>query len=984
MLVNVKGRDQSLMSLVVAKKSTKDKTGKTTRASVHGVGKPSQNVHSNPQTSAPQQQLICPCDGNCPRCEEGEIDLQGQSDLKPPQAIAQWIEAQECQKGLIQVRFGKVAKGEIEVEKAGDAYTITPQAIPLSHPLFSQLREIDAKLTPSLIIQAAPELTGYISLGGLGEITPNNALIGHLKRTPGLIGLAGFDLSQLPRISNRLVGGRLILGLGGEISLGNAFSGTFSLELINENVTFEGSANVDVKGLASGTLELNRSEEGLITGKAVVGLQFKNLSGSVDVAWDGQAITGAGKVGYQGEKFSGEVVLHLMERSKAEQLAAEKKAAAEEVAAPPAKKTKRKPKKDDYVVFGEGNLTFAFTDWLNGTAQAIIDPKGHLTIIGEITPQKEFELFPQKDYNKDLFKIEARASYGIPVVGNIFIYANISMDAFAKLGPAKFYNIIIKGTYSTDPKKSKDFSIQGSLNISAAAGLRLRGEGGAGLEILAHDIKAGAGINAIAAIRGYAEATPVIGYREKAKEGEDKKGEFFIRGDLEIAAQPFLGLSGDLFVEIDAPWWSPVPDKKWTWPLGGKEWPIGGNFGINALVDYVFGSGQPPALDFKPVDFSADKFMTDLFSDKAKPKSGEAEQKGTWKEKNSEDAEPPPKKGKEGDAKVGKPPKRHPTEPRVKPGGAKKRVRPAEPNIRTAEGKMVKEYQEEAAKKGKKPEITETKAKKEFSERGKVTEEIKAEKGEQEGRIKGIKVLNQALRYKEETGISFNELNAILKKIKKRKEFGFRDLYARKENKEWVIYGGMSPAEEIRRIAVILGEEAPEIKALHEIEVPVDEKGEPPSISETWEKAYGLRPIISKTWKPKWYTDPKTKTPLLDLTGFTLNVVKQFPILMNYQSPLDKQNRSNRERMQDEIGPIFKDGTTIELHHVNQDFFGDVMEMSVEYHQKHGNPHIHPFKLDPAYDSWRGLNGYYNGTIRSFDSIYNSLRRKYWRERAKG
>lgn len=763
------------MSLVAAKKSTMDQKEKRTRTSVHDVGKPSQHAQSNPQISASQKQLICPCDGSCPRCEVGEIDLQGQSALKPPQAIAQWIEAQECQQGIVKVRFGKIAKGEVEVEKAGDVYTIKPQAIPLRHPLFCQFGENNAKLIPSLIIQAAPELTGYISLGGLGEITPKNALIGHLKRVPGLIGLAGFDLSQVPSISNRLAGGQLILGLGGEISLGNAFSGTFSLGLIDENVTFEGSANVDIKRLASGKLELKRSEEGLITGRAAIGLQFKNISGSVDVAWDGQAITGQGKVGYQGEKFSGEVILHLMERRKAEQLAAEKKAAAEEVTAPPAKKTKRKPEKDDYVVFGQGNLTFAFTDWLNGTAHVIIDPEGHLTVIGEITPQKEFELFPQKDYTKDLFKVEARASYGIPVVGNIFIFANIGMDAFAKLGPAKFYNIIIKGTYSTDPKTSKDFSIQGSLNISAAAGLRLRGEGGVGLEILAHDIKAGAGINAIAAIRGYAEATPVIGYREKTKEGEDKKGEFFIRGDLELAAQPFLGLSGDLFVEIDAPWWSPVPDKKWTWPLGGKEWPLGGNFGIIASVDYVFGSGQPPALDFKPVDFSADKFMTDLFNDKAKPKSGEAEQEGTWKEKNSEDAEPPPKKGKEGDAKVGKPPKRPPAEPKVKPGGPKKRVRPAEPLARTAEGKTVKEYQEEAEKRRKELETTEPEAKKpEVKELRKETakeEDIikeTARKTHDEELQKGLAALKAVTERYAEDGASEEEVAAGVKAVRRK------------------------------------------------------------------------------------------------------------------------------------------------------------------------------------------------------------------------
>ena len=71
------------------------------------------------------------------------------------------------------------------------------------------------------------------------------------------------------------------------------------------------------------------------------------------------------------------------------------------------------------------------------------------------------------------------------------------------------------------------------------------------------------------------------------------RGTINIRGDLAIAAQPFLGLSGDLFVEIGAPWWSPVPDKKWTWPLGNKEWPIGGSFGIGATTILLVALNSP-------------------------------------------------------------------------------------------------------------------------------------------------------------------------------------------------------------------------------------------------------------------------------------------------------------------------------------------------------------------------------------------------------
>ncbi len=412
-------------------------------------------------------------------------------------------------------------------------------------------------------------------------------------------------------------------------------------------------------------------------------------------------MTGKGTVGYQGEKLFGSLLLIMMEEQQAKQLEAQKKAP-DKAAAKPASATKgRKAKKAKYVVFGEGNLDFAFTPWLTGTANVILDPKGHITIIGKIEPQKEFKLFEPKDYNKEFFKLEPRISYGIRPILSIGIFGSLSVGAFAKL-EGKLYKIAVEGTYSTDPEKSKDFSIRGTLNISAAAGLKVRGELGAVLEILGHDVKAGAGLDCIAGVRGYAEATPVIGYREKkAAEAEDKKGEFFIRGDVEVAAQAFLALRGDLFVEVDAPWWSPVPDKKWTWPLGSKEYPLGRSFGLKASVDYVFGSGQWPAVELQPVEFSADKFVSDLYADKAKGKSGEKKAPGAWKEKNSKDAAPPPKEGNKGTAERGKSPKQPPAQPTVKPGGPKKKVKPAPDNAVTAEGKKVKEYKKEAAKKGK-------------------------------------------------------------------------------------------------------------------------------------------------------------------------------------------------------------------------------------------------------------------------------------------
>ena len=635
----------------------------------------------------------------------GVLEIKGMSEFKPPAPIAEFLDTRKT--STITARFGSLAQGTIEVRTVSKGkYRIRKQPLSLNHPALARVTEFAPSLTPALNIgvDESNRVSGEVALAAGQKV---ERISQHIQKMPEILGLSGFTLGTLPTITNTIEGGNLHLGLKGvPIKLGSAFSGKFDLDVIDTAVSFNGNVAIAVKGLANGTLNLQRAHNGLITGQAAVGLTLpKNLSGNVEVAWDGVSITGIGKVGYRGEKFSGEVTLQMMEKNQAESLAKAKKAPPAATPQPAPTASNKTPERIDYVLFGEGDLTFSFTQWLNGTAHVIIDPKGNLTVIGEIRPQKEFILFEQKDYIRPLFKFEARAAYGIPVVGNIFIFANVGMDLFAKLGPAKFYNIVIAGTYSTDPGVAKNFSIRGSLNISAGAGARLRAEAGVGLEILAHDIKAGAGLMGIAGIKAYAEATPEVGYREKAAEGQDLKGEWFVRGDLEIAAQPFLGLSGDLFVEIDAPWWSPVPDKKWTWPLFSKEWPLGGSLGMLVSVDYVFGSGQWPKFDLKPVEFDSSKFMTALYEDKAKSGSGkELEQKGKWQEKNAGATTAPPKTSPKGTAGPGKLATATALKSkRVAGGGRGKDDRKVDLNAKMKDGKTVKQLQDEAKKKGKGP-----------------------------------------------------------------------------------------------------------------------------------------------------------------------------------------------------------------------------------------------------------------------------------------
>ncbi len=91
---------------------------------------------------------------------------------------------------------------------------------------------------------------------------------------------------------------------------------------------------------------------------------------------------------------------------------------------------------------------------------------------GKLLLPGKYCYFDQSPWEKELIKFEAKAYYGIPVVGNLNLFANISLHALATLGPAKIYKIEVLGTYSTDPEIQKNIQISGSINISTYAGLR--------------------------------------------------------------------------------------------------------------------------------------------------------------------------------------------------------------------------------------------------------------------------------------------------------------------------------------------------------------------------------------------------------------------------------------------------------------------------------------------------------------------------------
>ncbi|MEU2393275.1 hypothetical protein [Streptomyces sp. NPDC007369] len=590
-----------------------------------------------------------------PGMPEEELALEGGLPLAPPPAVAEYLERKGPAGGPVRVRLGHTAAGVLHLHStdrgpataAGGAF----QPVPLLLPFLLPLRT--AGIEPVLAVRVHDGvLQGHASVVVQGALLGGpRALLDRIETCARLLGWLGVSGLALPGAENELRGPTLaVKATGMSFTLGGFLTASGSFGLTGDTVAFDATARGTVAGLGSVEVPVVRGPDGALSGSAAVDVALRGFTGQLTAAYAGGAVDVRGTVGYRNDRFDGQVTFvatdpatarELTDSRLAEQVETARAATGEPAAAHAAPDGAPDaapdgaggPRPGPRVLAGWGTVAVRLADWLGGEALVVVDHRGDVTVVGKIVPRMDKPLFEQKDHVKQLARFEVRTLYGIPLVGNVFLFAGIGLEAVARIGPATLDRMELTGTWSTKPEVLKDFGLTGTLNVPAFAGLRLRAEGGAGLQLLGHDIKAGIALHALAGVRGHVEATPRIGFREIADPKAGKRGEFFLAGHMEIAAQPFLGLGGELFVELDSPWWSPAPDKRWDWPVGRLEYPLPGEFGIGADVEHVLGSGKVPEIAFSEVKFSPGKFMTDLVDDKVPAKSAPDEQKkGAWKE----------------------------------------------------------------------------------------------------------------------------------------------------------------------------------------------------------------------------------------------------------------------------------------------------------------------------------------------------------------
>lgn len=696
-----------------------------------------------------------------------EVALEKVGEFAPTPAVAEWLAGKHA--APVKVRFGKMARGIIKVSEHKGTYSAPLQAIELTHPALDPIK--DAGFQPVLVVGITKQnqIHGYVSIQPKKGpfVSDVQALTHWIEKNGEAMGWHGLDQLKLPKPKNELVDGTLTLEVPQfAFKLGGFFAGTGRFGLANETFTFAASAVIKVPHVTETTIDVERAPDGKLSGNVDVPVAIANFSGNLKGTFANGGMNLEGMIAVRTEKMSGQVTLVMTDARVARDVANPLRTPDEirdtqtETEGKP--KAGKKAKPGDRALAGWGEIDAHLTEWLTGRVTVVVDSEGHITVTGKFAPPAEIVLFEQRNYHDPIFHVKIETVYGVPLVGDAGFFAAIGLDADAKLGPGKISNIVIEGEYSTDPAKPQNFSIEGTLNISGYAGLTLTAQGGVTVTIVKHDVEVGAELKAGAGIEGYVEATPKILYVETDDPEKGRKGEARLQGHLEMAAHPVLSLGGDLFVKLTTPWWSPISDHRWTWPLFELEYPVPSELGIGADIDYVLGSKELPDLKLGKVDFSADKFMTDLMGDKAAKKSTAAadKKKGTWKGVEPKVDEPPPVKS---------------AVPKLPPAPPKAAAKKAE--LKLGKAKPATSKQPVPRKSGE-PAGPEHVLKPEVQRRWQ----------------EGLQAVGNMEEASAKAPLTRKQLDALLEKIKQ--AYGFTALTPRTVGHDWKIIAAMNPTAE--------------------------------------------------------------------------------------------------------------------------------------------------------------------------------------------
>jgi hypothetical protein len=390
---------------------------------------------------------------------------------------------------------------------------------------------------------------------------------------------------------------RATFGLVGSLNLGGILSGS----TITVGYTPETGLLIEGKDLplpveklpgvsdAKVTVRAQRSPdtgEWSVSGGGKAGLSAGGAHGTLDIMFDGIAVTFTGRVDVAKGPATGWL-----------QITGTNRAIDDE-----GKPIENGPVGDLHI-WGKGEATIAFGKILTGKAGIEYTPDGSVIISGEIALPPTYDLFPKKDLSpkEPLFEVKTPdfPIWGVkvgPVGFGIFAFADASIKLEAYVGPGQLRDTKVQATIDLDKPEEATVHGQAQFYVPAYAGLRLDVGGGVKAQAAVAYVKGRVGLYGTLGL--LVEGSFDVGVDWNPTDG------FAVGAEAKIVASPKfeLGVTASITAGVDLG----LFDIDKTWGPWEKEL---GSFGPNMQLGASFPMkwSEKEGLDFDTDDIKIQK-----------------------------------------------------------------------------------------------------------------------------------------------------------------------------------------------------------------------------------------------------------------------------------------------------------------------------------------------------------------------------------------
>ncbi|MFO1357376.1 DUF4157 domain-containing protein [Plasticicumulans sp.] len=262
-------------------------------------------------------------------------------------------------------------------------------------------------------------------------------------------------------------------------------------------------------------------------------------------------------------------------------------------------------------VWGSGNVDFKAAPWLKATVGLTLAEDGSLTVAGKLGIPAPVELFPKKEYKKQILPLAAPSIpiFGFAVAGvNVGVFLNIdgSLDFIASFGPGQLTEASVGITWSPDDEDATELDGKATFVIPAYAGLKLTVDAGLGV--------GAAVISAIGGLSVWGE----LGVKASAGLGVDLKWKpglgIKLNGEAKADAEAVLKLGAGGFIKVVAKIIGTIYEERF--PAG--EFTLGSGLKIGVTLPVSYEPDKSFELDFSKIDIRTPEISAGDLVDKIK------------------------------------------------------------------------------------------------------------------------------------------------------------------------------------------------------------------------------------------------------------------------------------------------------------------------------------------------------------------------------